>query len=135
MNDYEEDFRHNFRPEMGAYNRAGQDDLGEKLDYNLLNPLEIFQISVDAISRKLINRDIKISEQDITIMLEKSNKLKYVKYKNPNAYVLGYISSFSGKQINNKYFKYTIDKVLPYIEDASILEPDVLRYARLWLSL
>ena len=103
---YEEDNNYdNLRPEIGAYNRVGLPGdihggfIGSdgKINRNMLEPLEIFQMQVDAIARKLKGQNIKkiMDESDIQKMIEKSNKLMYVNYKNPTAYVLGYLAIYN----------------------------------------
>ena len=134
------------RPEFNVYNRVGASTtrtniiIGDngRIDRLLTNPLDIFQSYVESISRDLISEGIReISERDINTMLEISNKLMYPKYKNPSAYVLGYIASNGGREITKTNFNYVKNKILAkqLLEDKSVLEPDVLRYARLWLSL
>lgn len=148
MSDYEEeDFEWNieedqdmFRPEMGAFNRVGMPGaiLGGmvgpdgKIDRTIQDPLERFQIYTDAIARNLMGQDVSIAENDIQKMIETAPKLKYVHFKNPNAYVTGYIASKGGNDITKKQFEYTINKVLPLLTEGYVQPPDVLRYARLW---
>jgi hypothetical protein len=134
----------NLLPEMGAYNRVGLpgDMIGiitgsdGKINRNMLDPLQIFQIQVDAISRHLKDQKIKkiLDEKDIQKMIEKSNVLKHVNYKNPTSYVLGYIASSGGTRITIEQFNYS-SKLLEYVYDTSVLEPDILRYARLWMTM
>jgi hypothetical protein len=125
-----------FKPEVTAFERTGYGGiLGETKDRALQDPLEKFQIAVDAISRSLNNQNTILSENDIQILLEKANKLKYVYYKNPQAYILGYLASNGGKNIDIKSFKHVSTKILPLLSEGSVLEPDILRYARLWETL
>jgi hypothetical protein len=130
-----------FQDEMGAYLRAGGGvHIGlvgpeGKIDQATLDPLDRFKIIVDATARNLMDSNIYIIESDIGILLETASKLQYVHYKNPTAYLLGYIASSRGSKINKKQFNYTIDMALPLIEDSSVFPPDVLRYSRLWLNL
>ena len=142
MNENDDDYFTELRPEFDAYNRVGLQgtlfnefvDANGKLDRGLLSPLQIFQIYIDSIARKLKSEDTDISNENIEEMIEKSTKLKYIKHKNPSGYVLGYIASNAGRDINKKSFNNAISK-LTFIDDTSLLEPDVLRYARLWLNL
>jgi len=138
------DYENDFRPEFNVYERVGLPGnifgglVGPdgKIDYSILTPIQIFQMNVDAISRDLISNGVtKISEKDIQKMIEKSNTLQYVKYKNPTAYVLGYLVTNGGENLLIENFEYTCNRVLPLVNDSSVLEPDVLRYSRLWLSL
>ncbi len=134
----------NLRPEIGAYNRVGMagDMIGMitgpdgKINRGMLDPLQIFQIQVDAISRHLKDQKIKkpLDDRDIQKMIEKSIVLRHVNYKNPTAYVLGYIASNGGSRITQEQFNNS-SKLLEYVYDTSVLEPDILRYARLWMSI
>ena len=105
-----------------------------RMERSMMDPLDSFRINVDAISRSLRNwDDVKISEKDITEMLESAADLKYVQYKNPTAYVLGYMASNGGKKLDKTSFDSVIKKVLPHTEDQTSVTPvDVVRYARLW---
>jgi hypothetical protein len=101
-----------FKPEVTAFERTGYGGiLGETKDRALQDPLEKFQIAVDAISRSLNKQ----------ILLEKANKLKYVYYKNPQAYILGYLASNGGKNIDIKSFKHVSTKILPLLSEGSVL--------------
>ena len=64
------------------------------------------------------------------------NKLEYIHFKNPSAYILGYIASESGRNILESRVNYCFTKVLPLVElDAGLQRPDIIRYARLWTNL
>src|SRR3990167_1284324 len=57
-----------------------------------ISPEDRFLISVDAISRRISSDGvIKLSETDINTMLEKTNLISGLRYKNPVAYILGYL--------------------------------------------
>ena len=108
-----------------------------RMERSMLDPLDSFRINVDGISRSLRNwDDVKISEKDITEMLEMAVDLKYVQYKNPTAYILGYMASNGGKKLDKTSFDNVIKKVLPHTEDQTSVTPvDVVRYARLWQNI
>ena len=100
---------------------------------NILSADERFLIAVDTFARKI---DIfKLSNIDIDFMLEKTLNIKNIKYKNPTAYVLGYIISDGGNKINKNKFKQVVDKILPEFKDFGVEPEDVLRYGRFWLKL
>ena len=129
--------------EIKAFERVGGPNamLGT-IDKAIQDPLERFQTFVDAIARSLDGQGIilpfngqSIGEKDIQIMLENAHKLKYIQFKNPTAYVLGYIASNNGTKITIKSVKYVIDNVLKLNLQGNIQPPDVLRYARLWEEL
>jgi hypothetical protein len=97
---------------------------------------EQFALYVDAISRKLnSNEEINISEDDITAMLNNIRKLKNVEHINPSAYILGYIASNGGKNMNIEKVKWVINVVSPKLDIGSVKPPDIVRYARFWMSL
>lgn len=97
------------------------------------DPLEKFQIRVDAIARSLksIFPGI-INEESIQTMLEKANQLKDVQYKNATAYVLGYIASTGGENLTAQTFKIVESKISKIHLEGNVKSPDILRYARLW---
>lgn len=144
----EDDDSVQYKDEIKAFQRVGlpgdilKRTVGPdgKIDRSIQDPLERFQIYVDASARNLMGENISINEGDIKIMIEKAINLKYVHFKNPNAYILGYIASNGGKNITQKTFDYATNNALPLIiksliDKGSIRPPDVLRYARLWSNL
>jgi hypothetical protein len=130
-----------FRDEFGAYLRAGGGDTGcldvdGKFNKNIQDPVLKFKCYVDIISNKLMSEDVNIQESDIEYMLSKVDNLQYIKFKNPSAYIAGYIASGGGKNITETSVNYCFTKILPLIElEAGIQPPDIIRYARLWTSL
>ena len=130
-----------FKDEFGAYLRAGGGDSGcldadGKFNKTIQDPLVKFKCYVDIISRKLIVNDIKLEEKDINIMISQVDNLKYVNFKNPSAYILGYIASSGGSNISESNVTYCFNSVLPFVElEAGLQLPDVIRYARLWTNL
>lgn len=126
-----------FVPGMDAFSRVGPgSNIMGHGDRATQNPLDRFQIQIDAISRNLNNWDgIDISDQMITKMIETSRKLNAVKHKHSAAYVLGFLASNGGIKIDKKGLNFVFKKALPHISDESVLKPDVIRYARLWLEI
>lgn len=140
MSDFESDENYedtqDFRSEINAYQRAGLvNQYNLSGDRTLMTPLERFRINVDGISRYL--KDVvknSLSEQDIDTMLEKADIVEAVEYKNPTGYIMGYLA-VDRKQNNRltKYrYDYVIDNIISFVEDSSVKEPDIVRYARLW---
>jgi hypothetical protein len=134
------------QPEIGASDRVnftGSSGLigktpTSKLEQSTQDPLEKFCRKVNAICRNLNNwEEIEnIDENSINIMLVKAANLDYVEYKNPSAYVLGFLASGGGNVISKEKFAYVIKKVLPRVDsEASVLPPDVIRYSILWQKL
>jgi|TARA_B100001094_G_C18096913_1_gene753490 hypothetical protein len=108
-----------------------------KIDRTLQDPLERFQVFVDAISRDLMGQNISLDEDDIQKMIETARTLDKIKYKNPTAYVLGFIGSRGGSDISKASIEYAIKKALPLTSEgeSSVQPEDVIRYSRLWLKL
>lgn len=102
------------------------------------DPRGRFCLKVDAVSRNIrstCNR-VKISEDQIQLLLNKSQTIKRVEYKNPSAFVLGYLATDGGVR---KITKTSLTNVWNcYSElinrDESIKPPDIIRYARWWVK-
>lgn len=130
-----------FKDEFGAYLRAGRGDTGcldadGKFNKTIQDPILKFKCYVDIISKKLISDGIEIGESDIEIMISMVDSLQYVSFKNPSAYIAGYIASGAGRNISETSVNYCFTKVLPLIQlDGGVQRPDIIRYARLWTKL
>tara|TARA_A100001011_G_C14302881_1_gene841674 strand:+ start:586 stop:1035 length:450 start_codon:yes stop_codon:yes gene_type:complete len=132
-----------YKDEVNAFKRAGGygSMLGKLIGpdgkpvKSIQDPLERFQIRVDAIARsmKASFPGNLINEESIQNMLEKAHLLEYVQYKNPTAYVLGYIASTGGKNLTPETFSFVEKKIEPLTLEGNIKSPDILRYARLWV--
>lgn len=140
--DFEYEDEQKYIPGMDAFDRVGPGGNlfpggpMHPIDRAMQDPLERFQIQVDAISRNLNNWDgIDISEQMITKMVETARMLNVVKHKNAASYVLGFLASHGGGKIDKKGVDFVIAKVLPHVQEEHVLPPDVIRYARLWVAL
>lgn len=108
----------------------------KKGERNKLTPEDRFLIGVDAECRRLTEEGEVLTQDDIDNMLEKSQSLKGLKYKNVSAYILGYIASNGGKSLEKKKVMRVLNDVLPMLKKTSGVEkPDVIRYARLWTNL
>tara|TARA_B110001450_G_C17466513_1_gene418433 strand:- start:37 stop:444 length:408 start_codon:yes stop_codon:yes gene_type:complete len=130
-----------FKDEFGAWLRAGPADTGcldadGKFNKTIQDPILKFKCYVDIISRKLISDNINIGERDIENMMSKAESLQYISFKNPSAYIAGYIASSGGKNITETSVTYCFTKVLPLIElEGGVQRPDIIRYARLWMKI
>lgn len=99
------------------------------------DPEERFKIYVGAISHSITENEFyDISVEDRNKMCRMASQLNNVKYLNPTAYILGYISTNGGQEINKKTLQ-NIFTFLPMLTDDSVKPPDVIRYARFWLNL
>ncbi len=145
-NDFGNDIE--YKQEIVAFERAGPSN---KLDEMLLGPEMVtkkgreiynaeqkFLINVNMFSRKIMDEDRKlISQNDIDTMLEATQGVKGLKYKNYAAYVLGYIVTSGGvsrviKVENVKNISKTLDHAK---RELGVYPEDVIRYARLWMNL
>lgn len=99
-----------------------------------ISPEDRFLINTDALCRRLNSENvIKITEMDITNMLEKTTQVVGLMYKNYVGYVLGYLASQGGKTLKVEQVKFIIKNVLPQVtEEGGIAPADVVRYARFW---
>jgi hypothetical protein len=119
-------------------------------------PLGRFCVSVDAIVRGMKD-SCNMSEGDIEILLEKSQRLNRVQYKNPTAFVLGFLATRGGTTSVNKESLKTawrcycericnsnknscyascVKSSIGFKDDESekpVQKPDIIRYARLWV--
>jgi len=136
-----------FEPDAKAFERVGPTgklaellssptvlkDMGKK-GRESISPEDRFLINTDAMCRRLNSENIaKISELDITNMLEKTVDVVGLRYKNHVGYILGYLASQGGKSLKTEQVKYVIKNILPQVaEEGGIAPPDVVRYARFW---
>ena len=100
-------------------------------------PLGRFCLRVDAISRNIDSscNGFVIPHNQIQTLLERSQSLHRVQFKNATAFVLGYLATAKGNKVitktalNNVWACY---ESIAGIKDSSITKPDIIRYARLW---
>ncbi len=135
-----------FRPEVHAFERvsatgalqnllsgANMTDPQGKLSRQSISPEDRFLINVDGISRKWSDaRILPLQNSDIDIMLNKSQLMPNIKYKNPTAFILGYWATQGGMNYDN--LMSVINNVLPELNnDGGVYPEDVIRYARNWV--
>jgi hypothetical protein len=130
-----------YEAEFNAHERVffGSDLIGTtaktKMEQATQDPLERFRRNVNAIAKNMSNFGYVIQKDSIQQMIEKANKLEVIEYKNPTAYILGYLVLDNGK-ISNELFTKVVTQILPHVtEKDSILKPDIIRYAVLWQNL
>lgn len=135
-----------FQNEAEAYKRAGIGRMSEFLtgvtdpDKKVgkdTSPEDRFIIFMSAIARRIKEEKIAVMEEkDIETLLVKTKDIIELKYKNPTAYVLGYIATQGGKTMDVDRVKKVIEKVLPKLgKDSGVEGPDVVRYARYWKNI
>lgn len=97
-------------------------------------PEDRFLINVDSLSRRISSENIwKLTEPDITYMLEKTTQIVGLKYKNYVAYVMGYIATQGGRSMKKENVMNVINNILPKLDDeGGVKAPDVIRYSRFW---
>jgi Family of unknown function (DUF5770) len=98
------------------------------------DPVHRFYIYVNASAQKLIREGYIsfVPASDIPLILTGIKDVKNIKYKNADAFVLGYAVSKSGS-INAKHFNDVVAKTRKL--EPPIKPADIIRYARLWISL
>lgn len=155
-NIYEEEREPEMKADIKAFERVGMGNvLGTEIDlkslqgkkYNEIisnirkrgqSPYENFKIYVNAFSLKYIDEGkVELSPQDITNMLNYISFLSNPEYKNPIAFILGYIASNGGKGMDKVTFKRADSALKKIVIDAdlNITPPDIIRYAKLWKKL
>lgn len=137
-----------FMNEINVFERVGYGNITRMLDENLIigekltdvekrmrkmfqDPEEKFAVYVNAAARNLNYNDyLKISEKDIENMLEKIKYIDNVKYKNPNAYVLGFMAIKGGEGGIKQSNLARSFEAMQHTK-GSVRKPDVIRYARM----
>ena len=112
---------------------TGIKELDEKLKKVLTSPVQEFQNTSIAFLKRYLNKIILISNIDINSIILASNKLKFIKYKNPKAFVLG-LCLIKNKNIDNSNIEKRKISKLDYLyeeigKDEYINQTDILRYA------
>lgn len=140
-----------FVDEMGAWERAGPSgnlqqtliqggniaELQKRTSKAIEDPVHRFEIYIDAISRKLEADGVyEISQTDINNMIAVTSNIPNIQYKNATAFILGYLASNGGKELEkdrvNEIFEGIENRI---VKEAGVYEADVIRYARLWQTL
>ena len=100
------------------------------------DPVERFMAIASAVfnevNSRLSKKYMKVNLQDlINIAREEEEDIIY---KNPTAYVLGYIVSVGGLDINVDILNKILLKKNSYRLDQSVKPPDIIRYARYFIK-
>ena len=141
MDDYDDEFLDEYK----AVERAGYTSKLNELVNDINNPsaeerflVNIFGVGNSIIQNKQLNYTLKLTYDDLNIILDKTQYLINKKFRNPTAFILGYLCVKRGEigkigKIDKETFdKITDEKILSEFKDAGIQPPDVLRYARFW---
>jgi len=128
------------RQGVTAFNQAGFAPLGlGRMDVLGMNKKfdsrGHFKETVNAIAQQLKEERLGITNEDVNQLIEIADIINEPQYKNPSAYVLGYIASQGGQNINKRNVNMVFKNILKEVSDKSVKEEDVLRYARLWCNL
>ena len=144
---FEEEVGTIYRDEVNAYMRssvggkfsellstAATSSGDQKKDRQILSPEDRFLTVLRATCLKLREEKIyDITNTDIDNMLEKTQRIIGLRYRNPIAYILGYIATKNGTRLEPPDVKYVINTILPKLDtENGITAPDVVRYARFW---
>lgn len=118
---------------------SGQNILNKERQRKDMTPEDRILQAIDAISRKIADEKIySLTESDITNILEKTQSIPGLQYKNPLAFILGYIATKNGSELSVKNFQVA-NKALTEIkryqfEEEGVEPEDIVRYGRLWMG-
>jgi hypothetical protein len=141
--EYKDEEENRFQAEVNVFERVNRRDnidididigIGPKKNRTQETPIERFVKFVNAIALELTNENY-LSEDDVKYILEKIRKVNKPEYKNPTAYILGYIATNNGGNKINKDKLIECFNLLDKLVDKSVTQPDIIRYARLWMNL
>jgi len=108
-------------------------NLKNSIPFLTSNPKARFKIFVKVISNRITEEGIaKLSVEDRNTMCgkaDKIDKIKNTKYLNSTAYVLAYVCTQGGGNINKKIFKDLVSK-LDRFDNDSVKPADIIRYSR-----
>jgi hypothetical protein len=137
-----------FLAERDVWNRIGGMDIGlglggtinlKKSGYTLNEKFKLIALATINIINNLNMEKISLSPEDIFHILGLVEKIPDFKYKNPSAFILGYMvamnSDYKNLEINSNVLK-DILQINKYIEDdlfSKIDNVDIVRYTRLCL--
>lgn len=137
--DYEDENIGELRAEINAFDRiGGVGDFMITTDILSQDPIDRFKIKVNGISRDLNNnRNVDLRDENITEMLNQAYKITEkgynIEFINPSAYILGYIASNGGRNLNKRTFDNVLRNIIILVD--GITPPDVVRYSRFWVNL
>lgn len=134
-------YEYGFADEVSAFERAHGDVMDQFLSdiigsdekqTRASSPEDRFIIRINAVATGigLSNND----KLEIFNMIE-NQKINHIAYRNPEAFVLGYLASAGGSsRISKTRVKEVMDRMYK-LNNPGIQEPDVIRYMRFWMYL
>ena len=146
MSDDESENVQQFGDEQNVYDRVTQGNMVlnsmRNMKFKDMNSTEQFYKVVNATFMELLNMNTGfIHIDDLSDILENIYTLDRPGYKNAPSYILGYYASKGGTEITKKsvdlIFKNLnqVTMISTSYPNFSIKKQDVIRYARLWLSI
>lgn len=148
----EEDVGPEYKAEMGAFERASIGRLGTRISakdlkgkdvseiYNTLSkssfdPRDRLAVLTEAISLSINDRAVlSIDNDSIQDMISYISIIKKPEDINPVGYILGYMATNGGRNMNVSQVGTVINASKKILE-GGITPPDVVRYARYWINL
>lgn len=130
MGRYGEDIKQQFVQGITAHERVGVGGLTHVGEESSKDPLDRFKNKIGYIGT-LLEKDIR--QEDILAIQERGENLEY-KYINPGAFILGYIASNGGRNMNVDRVRHAFGLIIDITEEG-ITQPDVVRYARYWMKI
>lgn len=93
-------------------------------------------VDINRFINELVNEDYSARDNYIPVLAKLiSGTVKNIGSKNPYAFVLGYLASNGGTDLNKKHFNEIISLHLHKIDaEAGVKPEDVLRYSRYWMQ-
>lgn len=82
-----------------------------------------------------IAREMKMPNTDINTILEEASRIPNIKYRNPTAFILGFIVSKGGRKLDKQKLNEIMTKYEDKMNENNITPPDIIRYGRYWTSL
>lgn len=132
--EYEDEYDFVEHNERDVYARVSEFNNPEiELIDNVRDNKLLFPLVVQAFCLQYI-KELRLNKADIDYLIKEKDKVYKYEFKNPKAYVLGYIVSNNGKKINVDKLEL-VKKFLISENIDDIKTEDVIRYARLWINL
>jgi hypothetical protein len=125
-------YRDNERVTMRKFEIVGDKKLQRV--QNMLNYADIEEMILSEITFFALHLQTNgvLAEDEVITITNKYSVVPQAKYKNPIAFVLGYVATRGTRAITNfEEAKHELD----VLKDPSVTDVDILRYARLWISL